>query len=149
MKDSMEFLLSYWSQITVLLGVLGYTLKIIFENRFKNKELRFKNFYELRSTKITDLHTKIVEIQIILDRKKGSEELCLESNILQKRIGLDKFYWESQLYFSTKTQKVFYQYLEWLKYFENKNLVKENPEIELHFNKITESLMKEFRREIK
>lgn len=145
----MEFITNYWSQITVLLGVLGYILKTILDNRVKNKELKFKYFFEIKSAKIIELYSKIVEIQMIIDRKKKGEENSFEGNVFKYRIALDKFYWESHFYFSEKTKKAFHQYLEWLMYFESKELMKENPEIEFQFDKITKILIDEFKREIK
>lgn len=145
----MEFISNYWSQITVLLGVLGYIIKTILDNKFKTKELKFKYFYEIKSAKIIELYSKIVEIQMIIDRKKKGDGNTFEGNVFRNRIALDKFYWESHFYFSEKTKNSFHQYLEWLKYFESKELMKENPEIEFQFDKITKILIDEFKREIK
>jgi hypothetical protein len=145
----MELVAEYWAQITLILGVIGYIIKTILDNRLKNKELKFKYFYEIKSAKIIELYTKIVEIQMIIDRKKKGEGNSFEGNVFKNRIALDKYYWESHFYFSEKTKKSFHQYLEWLMYFESKELMTENPEIEFQFDKITKSLIKEFKKEIK
>ena len=101
----MKFLGEYWSQITVIIGAFGFILKTVFEYRLKTKELKFKYFYELKSQKIIELYSKIVEIQLIVDRRKKDEAPSFETNMFQKRRGLDKYYWESEFYFSENTNK--------------------------------------------
>lgn len=144
----MSFIINYWAQLTVILGIVGYILKTIFDYKLKEKEIRTKYFYELKSAKIIELYNKIVQIQMIIDRRKTDDAKTFESNIFRNRIALDRYYWESELYFSVKTQKSFRHFLEWLKYFESKELIAENPEIKSEFRDITESLIKEFKNEI-
>jgi len=85
----MKFISEYWSQVTVIIGSMGFLLKTIFEYRLKNKELRFKYFYELKSQKIIELYSKIVEIQMIVDRRKKDDAPSFESNMFKKRRELD------------------------------------------------------------
>jgi len=144
----MEFITNYWSQLTVILGLIGYILKSIFDYRIKNKELRTKYFYELKASKLIDLHSIIVKIQMLIDRRKGGIGKEFEKNVFEKRIQLDKHFWESQFYFDSKTQKSFQLFLDYLKYFENENFMLENPETEFQFNQITQALLKEFKNEI-
>jgi hypothetical protein len=144
----MKFISEYWSQIVVLIGAIGFLLKIIFEYRFKNKELRFKYFYEIKSQKIIDLYSKIVEIQMIVDRRKKDNEISFETNMFKKRKDLDKYYWESEFYFNEKTKLIFRNFMEWLVIFESKEILIEKPEIERTFEKITQILINEFKKEI-
>lgn len=144
----MNFIINYWAQLTVVLGVFGYIFKIVFDYKLKKKEIRLKYFYELKSAKIIELYNKVVEIQMIIDRRKTDDAKTFESNIFKNRIALDKYYWESELYFSGKTQQSFRHFLEWLKYFELKEHKTKNPEIESEFRNITESLVREFKNEI-
>jgi hypothetical protein len=139
----------YWAQITVIIGAIGFLLKIIFEYRFKNRELKFRYFYELKSQKIIELYSKIVEIQIIIDRHQDGEASSFENNIFSKRIALDKYYWESELYFSDKTKIIFRHFMEWLPMFESKEIMNKSPEIEVNFQKVTQALINEFKKEIK
>lgn len=145
----MKYIFEYWSQITVLIGAIGFLLKTIFEFKLKSKELKFKYFYELKSQKIIELYAKIVQIQMIIDRRKKDDAPTFEINIFQKRIALDKYYWESEFYFSERTKKIFRIYMEWLPMFESKEIMIESPEIETTFHKITGTLISEFKREIK
>ncbi|MBO4234795.1 hypothetical protein FO675_10945 [Riemerella anatipestifer] len=145
----MKFIAEYWSQITVIIGSFGFILKTIFEYRLKTKELKFKYFYELKSQKIIELYSKIVEIQMIIDRRKKDDAPSFETNMFRKRIGLDKHYWESEFYFSENTKKIFRHFLSWLKMFESKEIMVESPEIESNFEKITKILINEFKKEIK
>jgi hypothetical protein len=145
----MKNIFEYWSQITVLIGAIGFLLKTIFEFKLKNKELKFKYFYELKSQKIIELYTKIVEIQMIIDRRKKDDAPTFESNMFQKRRALDKYYWESEFYFSVNTKKIFRKFMEWLPMFESKEIMIESPEIETNFEKITKILINEFKKEIK
>lgn len=145
----MALITEFWAQVTVLLGVLGYILKVILDNRLKSKELRYRYFYEIKSSKIIELYTKIVELQMVIDRRKRGEHKTFEGNVFKHRVEFDKYYWESYFYFSKKTQKAFHLYLKWLKFFESKAMMNENPEIEFQFKKITNILIKEFKNEVK
>lgn len=142
----MGLLVNYWSQITVLIGVFGYILKSIFDYKIKDKELRSKYFYELKAAKIIELYSKIVEIQMIIDRGKGGEKFG--NNIFRQRIELDKFFWESKFYFKKNTQEYLRVFLENLKFFESKEILTEFPTIEDDFRLITDALLQEFKNEI-
>ena len=143
-----EFIINYWSQLTVVLGVIGYILKTIFDFRLKNKELRFKYYYELKAKKIIEIYSKIVEIQIIIDRRKEGDNKSFEGNIFKNRIELDKYYWESSFYLTLKPEKAFKIFLEWLKFFETKQLLADDPTIEINFERVTRQLISEFKNEI-
>ena len=143
-----QFIVSYWSQLTVLIGLLGYILKTIFDYCLKNKELRFKYYYELKAKKILEIYCKIVELQIIIDRRKKDEAPSFESNIFKHRIELDKYNWESSFYLMPKSEKKFKTFLEWLKFFEVKEMLIEDPTIEKNFHLITKQLISEFKNEI-
>lgn len=86
---------------------------------------------------------------MIVDRRKKDEAPSFETNMFQKRRGLDKYYWESEFYFSENTKKIFRHFLTWLKMFESKEIMIESPEIETNFEKITKILINEFKKEIK
>lgn len=43
----MNLIINYWAQLTVIRGIIGYIIKAILDYRIKNKELKFKYFYEL------------------------------------------------------------------------------------------------------
>jgi len=143
----MKNIFDYWSQITVVIGAVGFILKTIFEYRFKNKELKFKYFYELKAQKIIETYSKVVEIQMIVDRHKKGDAGSFETNMFQKRIALDKFYWESEFYFSEDTKKIFRHFMEWLPLFEIKEIRQES-DAEENFRKVTNILIREFKREI-
>jgi hypothetical protein len=144
----MEIITNYWAQITVVLGMLGYILKSTFDYRIKNMELKFKHFYEIKSNKILDLYSKIVEIQMIIDRKKIGESSSFEGNMRKHRLSLDRYYWESEFYFSEITKKAFRAYLDLLKFYETKEIMEEYPNIEPDFERITQILIKEFKNEL-
>ena len=145
----MKNVLEYWAQITVLLGTCGFILKTILESRYKTKELKFKYFFEIKFKKIIEIYSKIVEIQMIIDRRKTGGERCFETNMFKKRIALDQFYWESDFYLSDNTKKIFRHFLKWLPMFEQDEIIKDSPEIETQFEEITNVLIAEFRKEIK
>lgn len=131
-----------------MLGVIGYILKTIFDFRIKNKELRFKYYYELKAKKIIEIYTKIVEIQMIIDRRKEGESKSFEGNIFKKRIELDKYYWESSFYLTPKSEKAFKTFLEWLKLYENTQMLLDDQTIEENFDRVTQQLISEFKNEI-
>lgn len=143
-----EFIFNYWAQFTVVLGVFGYILKTIFDFRLKNKELRFKYYYELKAKKIIEIYSKIVEIQMVIDRRREGDSKSFESNIFKNRIELDKYYWESSFYLTPKSEKAFKSFLEWLKIFEVKQMLVDDPTIEINFEKVTRQLILEFKKEI-
>lgn len=145
----MDFIVNYWAQLTVILGIIGYIMKIVLDYRMRNKELKFKHFYELKSNKIMELYSKIVEIQIIIDRRKKDSQGSFESNIFKNRIELDRYYWESEFYFSPRTKRYFRGYLENLKFFEATDMIAENKDIEMNFRTLTKALVKEFKNELK
>lgn len=144
-----DFIVNYWSQLTVLLGVIGYIFKTIFDYKLKVKELKFKHFYELKAKKVVELYSKIVEIQMIVDRRKKGDTPSFENNIFKQRIELDKYFWESTFYLSPKAEKAFKDFLEWLKFFEVKEMIIEDPNIELKFDQLTQTLIAEFKNDIK
>lgn len=143
-----EFIINYWAQLTVVLGVIGYVLKTIFDFRLKHKELRLKYFYELKAKKIIEIYTKIVDLQMIIDRRKKGDGSSFESNIFKHRIDLDKYYCESSFYLTAKSEKAFKSFLEWLKFFEIKQMLIDDASIEFNFEKITKQLISEFKNEI-
>ena len=143
-----EFIVNYWSQLTVLIGSIGYILKTIYDFRLKNKELRHKYYYELKAKKVIEIYAKIVEIQMIIDRRKEDNSPSFESNIFKHRIELDKYYWESSFYLSGNSEKLFKAFLEGLKFFEIKQMIKDDPSIEVNFEAITQKLILEFKNEI-
>ena len=142
-----DFIINYWAQLTVVLGVIGYILKTIFDFRLKNKELRYKYFYDLKAKKIIEIYTKIVELQMIIDRRKKGNTTSFENNIFKHRIAFDKYYWESSFYLSAKSDRLLKSFLEWLKFFEIEHKL-DDPSIEFNFNKISKQLISEFRNEI-
>lgn len=145
---SKDYILNYWSQLTVILGVISYIFKIFLDYKFKIKESKFKYLYELKAKKIIELYSKIVEIQMIVDRKNEGDTPSFENNIYKHRIELDKYYWESNFYLSSKTKKAFKNFLEWLKFFESKNIMSKDPQIELKFKQLTDILISEIKIEI-
>lgn len=134
--------------MTVLLGVIGYILKTIFDYRLKNKELRFQFYYELKAKKILEIYSKVVELQMIIDRRKKDDSPSFESNIFKHRIELDRYYWESSFYLTDKSEKAFKKFLEWLKFFEVKQMLINDPSIEDNFHSLTQQLISEFKSEI-
>lgn len=143
-----EFIINYWSQLTVLLGLIGYILKTVFDFRIKSKELRFKYYYEIKAKKIIEIYAKVVELQVIIDRRKKGNATNFESNIFKHRIELDRYYWESSFYLTDKSEKAFKSFLEWLKFFEIEEMLKDDPSIEDNFHKATKNLISEFKNEI-
>ena len=83
-----DFIVNYWSQLTVVLGIIGYILKTTFDYRLKNKELRFKYFYELKAKKVIEIYSKIVEIQMIIDRRRKDESNSFENTFLKEDLNL-------------------------------------------------------------
>ena len=142
----MEILNKYWAQITVIIGAIDYILKTILDYRLKHKELRNKYFYELKAKKLIELYTKIVEVQMIIDRRKGGEKF--ESNMLSQRLSFDSYYCECEFYFGDRTQKLFRAFLSYLKYYETPQIMNENAEIERNFEKIFKVLLKELKNEL-
>jgi hypothetical protein len=143
-----ELIINYWSQLTVLLGVLGYTLKTIFDFRLKSKELRIRYYYELKAQKIIEIYVKVVELQMIVDRRKKGESSSFENNIFKHRIELDRYYWEISFYLTKKSESAFKIFLDWLKFFESKEMIADDPSIEDQFDKATKRLILEFKKEI-
>jgi hypothetical protein len=142
----MEILTKYWSQALLAFGIIGYFIKAFFDSRFRKKELRQKYFYEVKAKKIIELHEKIVEIQMIIDREPEDEKFG--SKIYSKRMALDRFYWDSKFYFAHSTQDFFKVFLSNLMLLESKALIKDIPNFEHQFDLITDLLLKEFKKEI-
>ncbi|RVU90327.1 hypothetical protein EH230_05090 [Flavobacterium columnare] len=142
----MDFFIKYWSQIAVIIGLIGYVLKTIFDYKIRNRELRNKYFYELKAKKIIELHSELVEIKIFIDRKSYTEGFHQE--VFRKRKALDKYYWESQLYFNKKTQLAFTNFIQGVSYYEIKDFEKEYPNFENDYYLFNKLLLKEFKKEI-
>jgi len=142
------FIVTYWAQLTVVLGVIASILKIVFDYKLKVKEQRAKNYYELKAKKIIEIYSKAVEIQMIIDRKKKGDAHSFEGNIFKNRISLDRYYWESSFYLTSKSENAFKDYLEWLKFFESKEMLQEEPLIEDKFFLVTKNLIAEFKKEV-
>ena len=63
-----EFIIQSWSQLTILLGALGYFLKIIFDFLLKKKEIKFIKLHELRAEKISAIFQSLAEMEHSFDR---------------------------------------------------------------------------------
>lgn len=142
----MDFFIKYWSQIAVIIGLIGYVLKTIFDYRIRNRELRNKYFYELKAKKIIELHSELVEIKIMIDRSQYTEGFHKE--LLSRRKALDKYYWDGQLFFNKKTQSAFNLFIQGISYYEIKDFDKEYPNMENEYNLFNKLLLKEFKKEI-
>lgn len=77
-------------QILLSSGLIIYLLKSIIEFYIRRKELRNKTFYEIKTKKILELHKKIVDIQIMLDRGTYPLNQIYELNENEKKV-LEKF----------------------------------------------------------
>ncbi len=143
-----NFIINYWSQLTVLLGLLGYILKTISDYRLKEREVRSRYYYELKASKILEIHSRIVELQMIIDRRKKEDSVSFEANICKHRIELDKYYWESSFFLTPTSEKAFKTFLEWLKFFELKQMLVDDPMIEKKFHLVTRQLVADFKNEI-
>lgn len=148
MNKYIEIIANYWSQITVIIGIFGFTLKALLDYQIKLKEHRSKYFYELKAKKILEVYDSLIKIQIVIDRKSKGEFQSFEQNIYSKRKELDKYFWESNLYFSNKTKKSFDNILKMLKLFEKKEFIAEFPEFEKAFQSLIDLIKKEFKNEI-
>lgn len=142
------FIINYWAQFTVIIGLIGYILKTTLDYSLKTKELKYKYFYELKGKKIIELYTKVVEIQMIIDREKKDDCPTFENNVTKNRLQLDKLYWESTFYLGKKSELAFKDFLQWLKFFEVREMIEEDPKIANSFEKATHSLITELKSEM-
>lgn len=142
----MNFFIKYWSQIAVIIGLIGYVLKTIFDYRIRNRELRNKYFYELKAKKIIALHSELVEIKIMIDRHQHTEGFHTE--LLSRRKALDKYYWDGQLFFSKRTLLVFEKFTESIMMYERADLKQTVPNIDKNYAIFNKLLLEEFKNEI-
>ncbi|SEG01590.1 hypothetical protein SAMN05421847_1296 [Halpernia humi] len=149
MNQVFRFIAEYWSQITVVIGVIGFIVKTLLDYKIKIREHRSKYFYEIKAKKILELYDNLIKIQIIIDRKSKGEFQSFEQNIFAKRKELDKYYWESSLYLSNKTKHSFDNTLKMLKLFESKGFMTEFPKFEKAYQSLIDLLKKEFKNQIR
>ncbi|MBU7570306.1 MAG: hypothetical protein KAF41_06600 [Flavobacterium sp.] len=142
----MDFFIKYWSQIAVIIGLIGYVLKTIFDYKIRNRELRNKYFYDLKAKKIIELHSELVEIKIMIDRNQYTEGFHKE--LLKRRKALDKYHWDGQLFFSKRTLLVFEKFVESIMMYEDADLKKMIPNIDRNYDIFNKLLLQEFKNEI-
>ncbi len=142
----MDYLIKYWSQIAIVIGLFGYVLKTIFDYTIRNRELRNKYFYELKAKKIIELHSELIEIKILIDRKQYTEGFHKE--LLSKRKALDKYHWDGQLFFNKKTSLAFQRFVESIMMYEIKDFKKQYPNMDENYNIFNNLLLREFKNEI-
>lgn len=142
-------------QLILSSGLIVYIIKSIVEFHIRKKELRNKTFYEIKTKKILELHKKIVDVQIILDR--GTYPLNqiyrLDENekksIGKIRYEMDLDFWESEFYYEKKTCKYIKEFIKYLMCFSTPEFIKEHPAIENEIQTIIKGLLKELKNEIK
>ncbi|MFD2564323.1 hypothetical protein [Aquimarina rubra] len=96
--------------------------------------------------KIIEIHNKIVEIQILIDRQMYNNDF--KQKVFKQRKSLDKFYWESKFYFTERTQELFDVFLEGLMSFEVDIPGEDTLETQIIFTDINRELLEEFKTEI-
>ena len=63
MKD---LIINYWSQIVILIGAIGYLLKLFFNFVIKKKEIKFTIFQKLRNEEVKSFYISFLEFEEIL-----------------------------------------------------------------------------------
>ncbi len=58
-----EYIAANWSQLSVLLGLIGYILKSIFDFILKKKEIKFIKLHELRAGKISEIFRSLANME--------------------------------------------------------------------------------------
>ncbi len=141
-------------QLLLSSGLIIYLIKSIIEFFIRRKELRNKTFYEIKTKKILELHKKIVDIQVILDR--GSYPLNIiygldeneKKSIGKIRYEMDLYFWESEFYFNKQTCKYIKEFIKYLTYFSTPEFIKEYPSVENEIQIILKNLLKQLKKEI-
>lgn len=142
----MDFFIRYWSQVAVIIGLIGYVLKTIFDYKIRNRELRNKYFYDLKAKKIIELHSELVEIKMMIDRLQYTEGF--HSELLNRRKALDKYFWDGQLFFSKRTLFAFENFTASIMMYEIKDMEKEYPSMHKNYDIFNKLLLQEFKNEI-
>lgn len=58
----LEYLIKYWSQVTVVIFAIGYLLKVIFEFKIKKEEIKFDFIHKERAAVIKQLHLDLTHL---------------------------------------------------------------------------------------
>lgn len=61
-----DFLTANWSQITVIIGALGYLLKLIFDFNIRKKEIKFEYLYKEKASSFQDFLISYQAFQSLL-----------------------------------------------------------------------------------
>ena len=143
-------------QLILSSGLIIYIIKSITEFYIRKKELRNKTFYEIKTKKILELHKKIVDVQIMLDRGGfyPLNEIQALNETEKKSIGriryeMDLDFWESEFYFKKKTCKYIKQFIHYLIHFPTQKSINENSSLESEMQIIIKKLLRELKSEIK
>jgi len=142
-------------QLLLSSGLIIYLVKSTIEFYIRRKELRNKTFYEIKTKKILELHKKIVDVQIMIDRGSyplnqihglGENE---KKSIGKIRYEMDLDFWESEFYFNKQTCKYIKEFIKYLMYFSTPEFVKENTYVENEIQVIIKKLLKQLKSEIR
>lgn len=142
-------------QLLLSSGLIIYVVKSIIEFYIRKKELRNKTFYEIKTKKILELHKKIVDIQIMLDRGAyplnniyGLDENERKS-IGKIRYEMDLDFWESEFFFNKHTSIYLKELIKYLTFFSTPKFIEENSSTKNEIQIIIKKLIKELKNKIK
>lgn len=137
-------------------GLIVYCIKSIIEFYIRKKELRNKTFYEIKTKRILELHKKIIDIQVMVDRSGfyPLNEIHVLNDNEKKSIGKIKYemdldFWECEFYYNAKTCECIKELISYLYFFSDPHKEK-NAQIEREeIQQIIKNLLKQLKKEIK
>jgi len=141
MKDNLEFIVKYWSQLILLLGLffggVGFLLKLYFNWNIKRKEITFNKITE---TKITELKQFYSSFKILETHLKKLQVATAQGNIEFENKVREKLpeIWD-KFYHDFTFLRLFLNSEE-LELFEKLNKVLDDIQLKLDFQRIDRDL---------
>lgn len=108
-----EFIIEYWSQLAVLLGVIGYLLKTIFDFIIRKREIKFIKLHELRAEKISAIFHSLTNMEQSFDQYLNKvhnlssleEEKAMLDEARESINDFKKLIYINELYFDRNTNE--------------------------------------------
>ncbi len=72
-----RFLVTYWTQLTILIFAIGYVIKIILDFNIKKREIKFNFIHKERAEIIKQLHFDIIELSKEIQKMALAHQLTL------------------------------------------------------------------------
>lgn len=108
-----EFIIEYWSQIAVLLGIVGYLLKTILDFIIRKREIKFVKLHKLRAKIISEIYLSLANMEQSFDKYLNKvhnlpslkEEKALLDEARESMNDFKRLIHINELYFDQKTNE--------------------------------------------